>query len=102
MVTGQVKTQLIAHDKEVYDIAFSKGKSRDILNVLFSKVLEIIKTIASNFRQLSSRDESCFGSVRVGIAKLFSILFSTYNACINSYECQRCHQSINVSKCRDI
>ena len=26
MVTGQVKTQLIAHDKEVYDIAFSKGK----------------------------------------------------------------------------
>ena len=25
MVTGQVKTQLIAHDKEVYDIAFSKG-----------------------------------------------------------------------------
>ena len=27
MVTGQVKTQLIAHDKEVYDIAFSKGKN---------------------------------------------------------------------------
>ena len=26
MVSGQVKTQLIAHDKEVYDIAFSKGK----------------------------------------------------------------------------
>ena len=29
MVTGQVKTQLIAHDKEVYDIAFSKGKGRN-------------------------------------------------------------------------
>ena len=30
MVTGQVKTQLIAHDKEVYDIAFSKGKDYSI------------------------------------------------------------------------
>jgi len=31
MVTGQVKTQLIAHDKEVYDIAFSKaGGGRDM------------------------------------------------------------------------
>ena len=33
MVTGQVKTQLIAHDKEVYDIAFSKGK-QNILETL--------------------------------------------------------------------
>ena len=31
MVTGHVKTQLIAHDKEVYDIAFSKaGGGRDM------------------------------------------------------------------------
>lgn len=31
MVSGQVKTQLIAHDKEVYDIAFSKaGGGRDM------------------------------------------------------------------------
>lgn len=30
-VTGNVKTQLIAHDKEVYDIAFTKaGGGRDI------------------------------------------------------------------------
>ena len=41
MVTGQVKTQLIAHDKEVYDIAFSKGKillfngfEKDLLRIL--------------------------------------------------------------------
>lgn len=25
LVSGHVKTQLIAHDKEVYDIAFSRG-----------------------------------------------------------------------------
>ena len=31
MVSGHVKTQLIAHDKEVYDIAFSKaGGGRDM------------------------------------------------------------------------
>ena len=31
MVTGHVKTQLIAHDKEVYDIAFSRaGGGRDM------------------------------------------------------------------------
>ena len=38
MVTGQVKTQLIAHDKEVYDIAFSKGKQNilETLDHLFS------------------------------------------------------------------
>ena len=31
LVQGHVKTQLIAHDKEVYDIAFSKaGGGRDI------------------------------------------------------------------------
>ena len=38
MVTGQVKTQLIAHDKEVYDIAFSKGKQNilETLDNLFS------------------------------------------------------------------
>lgn len=30
-VTGFVKTQLIAHDKEVYDIAFSKASGqRDV------------------------------------------------------------------------
>jgi hypothetical protein len=30
-VTGHVKTQLIAHDKEVYDIAFSRaGGGRDM------------------------------------------------------------------------
>ena len=31
LVTGHVKTQLIAHDKEVYDIAFSRaGGGRDM------------------------------------------------------------------------
>lgn len=31
VVTGHVKTQLIAHDKEVYDIAFSRaGGGRDM------------------------------------------------------------------------
>ena len=31
MVSGHVKTQLIAHDKEVYDIAFSRaGGGRDM------------------------------------------------------------------------
>ena len=31
LVQGHVKTQLIAHDKEVYDIAFSRaGGGRDI------------------------------------------------------------------------
>ena len=31
VVTGHVKTQLIAHDKEVYDIAFSQaGGGRDM------------------------------------------------------------------------
>ena len=31
LVSGHVKTQLIAHDKEVYDIAFSKaGGGRDM------------------------------------------------------------------------
>ena len=34
MVTGQVKTQLIAHDKEVYDIAFSKGKDIFLLETI--------------------------------------------------------------------
>ena len=30
-MTGHVKTQLIAHDKEVYDIAFSRaGGGRDM------------------------------------------------------------------------
>ena len=47
MVTGQVKTQLIAHDKEVYDIAFSKGKSHDILNVQFSKNFKTV--VLDNF-----------------------------------------------------
>lgn len=33
MVTGHVRTQLIAHDKEVYDIAFSRaGGGRDIFS----------------------------------------------------------------------
>lgn len=37
-VTGHVKTQLIAHDKEVYDIAFSKaGGGRD----MFASVGEV-------------------------------------------------------------
>ncbi|WP_411023804.1 hypothetical protein, partial [Salmonella sp. s51228] len=31
VITGNIKTQLIAHDKEVYDIAFSKSdKGRDM------------------------------------------------------------------------
>lgn len=31
LVSGHVKTQLIAHDKEVYDIAFSRaGGGRDM------------------------------------------------------------------------
>ena len=44
MVTGQVKTQLIAHDKEVYDIAFSKGKQNilETLDNLFSVKCESI------------------------------------------------------------
>jgi hypothetical protein len=38
-VSGHVKTQLIAHDKEVYDIAFSRaGGGRD----MFASVGEII------------------------------------------------------------
>ena len=43
MVTGQVKTQLIAHDKEVYDIAFSKGKQNilETLDNLFSVFLNV-------------------------------------------------------------
>ena len=45
MVTGQVKTQLIAHDKEVYDIAFSKGKQNilETLDNLFSVKCESIR-----------------------------------------------------------
>ena len=49
MVTGQVKTQLIAHDKEVYDIAFSKGKilpisslEKDILRIIFTFISKYI------------------------------------------------------------
>lgn len=39
-VAGHVKTQLIAHDKEVYDIAFSRaGGGRD----MFASVGMIIK-----------------------------------------------------------
>lgn len=39
LVTGHVKTQLIAHDKEVYDIAFSRaGGGRD----MFASVGEYI------------------------------------------------------------
>ena len=38
MVQGHVKTQLIAHDKEVYDIAFSRaGGGRD----MFASVGEV-------------------------------------------------------------
>ena len=45
MVTGQVKTQLIAHDKEVYDIAFSKGKQNilETLDNLFSVEFQSIR-----------------------------------------------------------
>lgn len=42
MVSGHVKTQLIAHDKEVYDIAFSRaGGGRD----MFASVGECINYI---------------------------------------------------------
>lgn len=55
LVSGHVKTQLIAHDKEVYDIAFSRagggkdmfasvGKSFNIFLIIFA----FIKTAVSN------------------------------------------------------
>ena len=41
MVSGHVKTQLIAHDKEVYDIAFSRaGGGRD----MFASVGKLLST----------------------------------------------------------
>ena len=43
MVTGQVKTQLIAHDKEVYDIAFSKGKQNILETLVYLLKYESIR-----------------------------------------------------------
>ena len=40
LVSGHVKTQLIAHDKEVYDIAFSRAGGK-ILTDSFCQVLGV-------------------------------------------------------------
>lgn len=41
-VTGHVRTQLIAHDKEVYDIAFSKaGGGRDMFASVGKNLMEM-------------------------------------------------------------
>ena len=49
VVSGHVKTQLIAHDKEVYDIAFSRaGGGRDMfasVGRFYFKVLQSVVTI---------------------------------------------------------
>jgi hypothetical protein len=74
-VTGHVKTQLIAHDKEVYDIAFSRaGGGRD----MFASVGEYCEfTWICNVRRLFC----CVVLARKCAFLAFAYLVNCYQVC---------------------
>lgn len=76
MVSGHVKTQLIAHDKEVYDIAFSRaGGGRDMfasvgtcLCLAFlcfcqDLILHVLMSIALNYCTINRLIYQCFNNL---------------------------------------
>ena len=85
MVSGHVKTQLIAHDKEVYDIAFSKaGGGRDMFASVgadgkFFKDFGdnlihyclVLLWVQNDFRpsKLFWMDTNCFGHVQIVLVR---------------------------------